>query len=83
MIVPTFNNTRRSLLSIDQINVSRDILNIKFLLKSDQDPSKISYSLSIQKWMKDHLHLKIKFDDPNVISKGMNRDTVYMKMKNP
>ena len=93
MIVPNFNftstnNTRilknsSSSLSMDQIDVSRDLLDIKFLLKSEQDPDSIKYYLKLHSWTPKKLHIKIDFEDPSLISKGQDRDTMYMKIKNP
>ena len=57
-----------SSLTLDEIDISRDILDIKFLLKSDQDPESIKYDLQFIDWRQDHFHLKIDFEDPSLIS---------------
>lgn len=55
MIVPDFmtnnsGNKGRKLITKDQIDVKRDILEYNFLLKSDTDPEDIKYYMKIDQW---------------------------------
>ena len=58
MQVPDFGNSKRLLnstdenvgVSLDSIDVTRDILNLNFILKSEFQPSDIEYSLQLKKW---------------------------------
>ena len=46
LVVPNFsqsNSTARMLLGLNEIDVSRDILDLKFVLKSGKDPKNIKY----------------------------------------
>ena len=93
MIVPDFtdgtnstkndNSTRRALVAMKQIDVQRDLLDIKFIIKSDVDPKDIKYYLSIKHWTPRSLAISINFTDPTMISKGEQRDVMYMKLKDP
>ena len=68
---------------MNQIDVQRDLLDLNFLLKSDINPEDIKYYMEIKYWLPHELKIHVNFTDPTMISKGMERDTIYMKIKNP
>ena len=68
---------------MENIDVSRDILNLDFLLKSDTNPKKMEYSLEVKEWTTDKINIQINFTDPLQVSQGFDRDTVYFNLKNP
>lgn len=68
---------------MNQIDVQRDLLDLNFVLKSDVNPDEIKYYMEIKYWLPNELSIHVNFTDPTMISKGMERDTIYMKLKNP
>ena len=67
LIVPSFI-TKRKLISVDQLDVTRDVLDLKFIVKSDIDPTTIKYYLHMREWTENHLKIFINFTDPFQIS---------------
>lgn len=55
---------------------------MKFVLKSDINPEDIKYFMTIESWTPRKLKIKVNMTDPTIISKGMERDTIYLKIKN-
>lgn len=51
MVVPSFSDLKgRSLLLMSSIDVSRDVMDIKYGLKSESEKHKMTYILSIEQW---------------------------------
>ena len=73
--MPEFLNKRR-LIALDDLDVTRDIFDLKFLLKSDMEPEDIKYFLLIQDWTPTELKVKVNFTNPLLISNGQFRDSV-------
>ena len=96
MQVPSFGRSGRRLNATDlnatdnapapalsNIDVQRDLLNLNYILKSDQSPKDVEFYLILKKWDEDHIHIQCNFTNPLEISKGLDRDTVYFNIKNP
>ena len=71
----------RKLLAYHEIDVSRDLIDFTFILNSEEDASKIEYSLDLVKWAEDEIKVQINFKDPNIISQGLNLDQVLCRVK--
>ena len=56
---------------------------MNFVLKSDVNPEDIKYHMEVEYWLPNELKINVNFTDPTMISKGTERDTIYMKIKNP
>ena len=56
-------------LDIDTIDVSQ-IIDLKFLLKSDTNPDEIKYSLELMEWNDKVIQVFINFTNPLLISQG-------------
>ena len=81
MIVPPFKEFagKRALqigtpLSAKDINVNRDILDLKFTLTSDVSVTDVLYTLEIEDWGTRNVGIKVNFTDPTMVSQGNNRD---------
>ena len=93
MIVPPFarestksDGKRRALasgVSLSDIDVTRDIIDLHFHLKSDIDVKKIRYTLEIAKWSEKEFQIHINFTNPLFISQGQERDEIVLIVKNP
>ena len=53
---------------MDQLDVTRDIIDLRFVLKSDIKPEDIKYNIIIEKWTSEEFILKVNFSDPYQIS---------------
>jgi len=67
----------------DEINVARDVVDFKFVMKSDEEPDEVKYFLSILDWTELDLKMYINFTEPLTISKGRNKDAIICSFKNP
>ena len=77
LIVPSFLSDKRrldgegrQLIGLDDLDVTRDVLDIMFLLKSDIEPEDIKYYLMIHEWTPNHIKVFINFTNPLIISQG-------------
>ena len=87
MEVPDFiaqdqKSGKRRLVELNQLDVSRDLFELQFVLKSELEPEDIKYYLEIDKWTPKEVRILVNFTDPAMVSKGMERDTIYIKVKN-
>ena len=70
-------------LHLSEFDVTRDIVDLDFQLRSDVKVRDIKYTLTIVKWTKRDFHLFINFTDPLQISRGLSRDMVVLRVKDP
>lgn len=75
--VPDFakKKTQRRLQASDgvdlgNIDVTRDILDVKFILKSDVNIEDLEYFLNIKSWTPDNFDVGIEFANPLIVSQG-------------
>ena len=68
------SNGRRRLISLSEINVQRDVMDVNLVMNSDVDPKDIKYFLSITKWTEEGIHVLMNVTTPLLISKGTQRD---------
>ena len=88
LLVPNFidqpdNNKQiqgRELVSPSELNVARDLLDIKFIT---QEESNITFYLTLKSWTSTGMDININFSDPLQVSKGINRDNIVITIKNP
>ena len=84
---PAKNKTKKRRLKtsllLSEFDVTRDIIDLDFSLQSEVKASNIKFTLTIVKWTPRKFHLFINFTDPLQISRGLNRDLVTLKVKNP
>jgi len=85
VFLPDFlsNDGRRSLISLSEIDVTRDVMNVDLIINSDVDPANIKYFLSITEWTDKGVNVLMNFTTPLLISKGIKRDEAVMSIKNP
>ena len=67
----------------EEIDASRDVVDFRFVMKSDEDPEEVKYFLSITDWTELELKMFINFTEPLSISKGRNKDAIICTFKNP
>ena len=68
---------------LSQLDVTRDIFSLRFILASKIDPKTIKYFLQINRWDETGLDVFVNFTDPMQISRGDNRDFVEISIKKP
>lgn len=64
------NTTGRGLLKMSEVDVTRDIVDLKFSLNSDVNVSDIKYTLDITNWTEDYFEIFINYTNPLLISQG-------------
>jgi hypothetical protein len=75
--VPSFitdptTTSKRNLVALSEIDVSRDIMEVKFIKKSEEPVNSLQYSLELKYWTSDGMGVKAGFKDPLMVSKGDN-----------
>ena len=84
MKIPPFaRSKRRQLLSLDTIDLERDVFGITYVVNSETDLSEISYYIEITEWTDKKMELAINFTNPLVVSKGIKKDLMMLTIKNP
>ena len=73
---------RRALIALSEIDVTRDVMDFQFVLRSDIDPENFTYSLGIEEWTQEGMKVLCNFSDPLMISKGLESDVLQIKIKN-
>ena len=69
-------------LKLQDIDVSREIVEFKFILNSDHKPEDIKYILEIVQWTANKLKLHINFTNPLAVSTGQEPDQVRIIIRN-
>jgi len=88
MIVPDFaknlnkKNGRNLEITMDQLDVSRDLVDIKFISKTDAEEVNKEYFLSVHDWSPSNFDVFINFTDPMMVSQGDQDDQVVVSFKN-
>ena len=75
--------TGRRLVELNELDVSRDIVEFKFIMKSDTDEKDLEYYLSLTDWTESSLQVFINFTNPMAVSAGISNDAVVVKILNP
>ena len=71
------------MVAYDELDLTRDILELDFIMKSDVDPSTIGYNIILHEWTASYIDIELNFTNPLVLSIGEEPDTVFVKIKNP
>ena len=82
--VPEFtdNKSKRRLVSMDSLNVARDIIDFIFVSNEESDKSPVKYYLSIEEWTRDHMTVFMNITDPLRVSQGKVSDKLLLIVKN-
>ena len=68
---------------LSQLDVTRDICSVRFILSSDIEPESIKYFLEIKKWDENGVEIGVNFTNPLLISRGEGRDLMEITIKRP
>lgn len=68
---------------LSQLDVTRDICSVRFILSSDIEPESIKYFLEIKRWDESGLAIGVNFTNPLLISRGEGRDLMEITIKRP
>ena len=85
VFLPDFisDKSRRRLISLSEINVQRDVMDVNLVINSDVNPKDIKYFLSITEWNEEGIKVLMNVTTPLLISKGVKRDQAVIRIKNP
>jgi len=73
----------RILLALSEIDVGRDIMDVQFISRNDDDRHDKSYYLELTEWSGKNLEVFVNFSDPLLVSTGDDGDSMVTKIKNP
>jgi len=71
------------LLSLAELDVARDVVDVKFVSKNGEENDKLEYFLVIEEWTADNLKIFVNFTNPGAVSNGQSEDSLVMEIKNP
>jgi len=71
---------RRRLVGLSQLDVSRDVMDFKFITDSDQESAPIEYFLKMKEWNKNGMSVQVDYKNPLLVGKG--NDNVATSLKN-
>ena len=76
------NPSGRELLSLSDIDVARDIMDVQFVSRNDDEGTSKEYFLSINDWTPNNLIISVNFTDPLSVSGGGSDDQIVCSIKN-
>jgi len=71
---------RRRLVGLSELDVSRDVVDFKFITDSDQESAPIEYFLEMKDWNEDGVDVQVKYKNPLLVGKG--NDNIATTLKN-
>lgn len=60
----------------DHLDIKREIFNCKFNIKSDISYDSFKHTLELIKWFDDQIIMQIKFENPLIVSQGLEKDEI-------
>ena len=60
----------------DYLDIEREILNCKFNAKSDISFDSFKHTFELVKWFDDQIIIQIKFENPLMVSQGLEKDEI-------
>lgn len=86
MRVPGFltktDSKGRRLVELSEIDVARDVIDVQFVSRNDDETSKKDFFLDLKDWTSDKIELQVNFTDPLSVSYGNQQDSIITKIKN-
>ena len=73
--------SRRQLLSVDKLDVTRDIMEISVILNSEVKPEKMQFFIELKSWTETEIVIAYNFSNPLLVSTGIHPDSVLCKIK--
>ena len=70
-------------MAANELAINRDIMDVRFFLKSDVKVEDIEYYLTVGEWSATNFTIFVNFTNPMQISQGIIRDEMEMTIKNP
>jgi hypothetical protein len=75
-------SSTRQLSGLESLDVST-MFEVNFVLKGDIDPEDLEYSLVLKKWEPKEIDIKVDFSQPELVSSGVNQDSMMVKIISP
>ena len=69
------------MVAIGEVDVARDVLDIQFDMKSEQQDNQLAYSVQIADWLSDRVLFQFNFSDFTLVSKGSELDKTYIRVR--
>jgi len=71
------------MLTLSELNVVRDLVDIKFKLNSDLEVGTLKYFVEVKNWTNEEIQFYFNFTEPLQVSKGEKPDLLILTIKNP
>ena len=71
---------RRRLVGLSELDVSRDVMDFKFMTNSDQEAEPIEYFLEMKKWDETGVAVQVQYTNPLQVGRG--NDNIATSLKN-
>ena len=68
---------------MSEIDVSRDLLDIKLDFFTEREDTNTDFFVELSDWQSTKIKLLFNFSNPSLISQGRVIDKVYVKVKDP
>lgn len=73
----------RGLIGLKDLDVSRDIVEIQFISRNDDEGADKEFFLEMTEWNPENIAIHVNFTDPLSVSQGDSEDQIVCKIKNP
>ena len=67
-------------MTLDKIDVTRDIMEMNLVLNSDEDPEFMRFYVELESWSEEGMNITYNFTHPLLVSKGIHPDYVLCKI---
>ena len=72
---------KRKLVSMQDINVARDVVSFQYVFRQDQEPKNFTYALTLIEWTPINMKVEIDFSKPLMVSRGNLQDEIVLVVK--
>lgn len=72
---------RRRLVGLSELDVSRDVMDFKYITTSDQEAEPIEFFLEMKQWDENGIGIQVHYSNPLMVGKG--NDNIITTLKNP
>jgi len=72
---------RRRLVGLSELDVSRDVMDFKYITNSDQEAEPIEFFLEMKQWDESGIGIQVHYSNPLMVGKG--NDNIITTLKNP
>jgi hypothetical protein len=76
------DDKKRQLVSLSDIDVERDVLNLTYVSSNVNDEKRTEYFYTLKNWTIFGIELQVNFSNPLQVSNGINKDKMVIQIVN-